>query len=157
MDCLAWIFIPKTSQPKNPMVPKLYIQNFPIQINSNGLGNRHKIGYQITRTYIIVHQNQALKSHTCLEIFSLFRITTYSIKQIIICKGTEVIKTNTKQTANLTPLTKTVMLAYSQLTTNKMEFYFLHQRNLPLDEEAPNDVKRKFKHYVGDNIRQLRL
>ena len=26
----------------------------------------------------------------------------------------------------------------------------LHQRNLPLDVEAPNDVKRKFKHYVGN-------
>ena len=31
-----------------------------------------------------------------------------------------------------------------------MEIYFLHQRNLPLDEEAPNDVKSKFKHYVGN-------
>ena len=26
----------------------------------------------------------------------------------------------------------------------------LHQRNLPLDVEAPNDIKRKFNHYVGN-------
>ena len=31
-----------------------------------------------------------------------------------------------------------------------MEIYFLHELNLPLDVEAPNDAKRKFKHYVGN-------
>ena len=32
-----------------------------------------------------------------------------------------------------------------------MEIYFLHERNLPdLYVEAPNDVKLKFKHYVGN-------
>ena len=38
-----------------------------------------------------------------------------------------------------------------------MEIYFLHELNLPLDVEAPNDAKRKFKHYVGNQGRSQKF
>ena len=72
-----------------------------------------------------------------------------SIKQITIIEGYGGHQHNTEQIGNLTPLTQTVMLAYSELTPNKIEsveIYFLHERNLPLYVEVPNDVKLKFKH-----------
>ena len=38
-----------------------------------------------------------------------------------------------------------------------MEIYFLHERNLPdLYVEAPNDVKLKFNHYVGNKYQIAR-
>ena len=43
------------------------------------------------------------------------------MKQITIIEGYGGHQHNTEQIGNLTPLTQTVMLAYSQLTPNKIE------------------------------------